>query len=87
MSAAGPLRVEVRFFAALAERAGCAHETVEVEPAADVQALWRRLSELHPGLDDLGYRPLVACDMAWSNWERSLAGVREVAFVPPVSGG
>jgi molybdopterin converting factor small subunit len=41
----------------------------------------------HPALDAIGYRPLVACDLEYSSWDRALDGVREVAFLPPVSGG
>ena len=80
------MRVEVRYFASLVERTGCRRETVEVE-VEDVAALWRDLVQRHPRLADIGFRPLVACDLSWSDWNRQLAGVREVAFLPPVSGG
>jgi molybdopterin synthase sulfur carrier subunit len=79
--------VEVRYFASLAERAGCRSERVEVEPATDVGGLWRLLTERHPRLDEVGFRPLVACDLEYSAWDRPLDGVREVAFLPPLSGG
>ena len=69
------------------DRAGQATETVEVEAGSDVEALWRALIERHPGLGRLGYRPMVACDKAYAKWDRTLDGVREVAFLPPVSGG
>ena len=47
----------------------------------------RQLVERHPRLAELSYRPLVACDLDYSDWDRPLQGVREVAFLPPVSGG
>jgi molybdopterin converting factor small subunit len=80
-------RVEVRYLASLAERAGRAAEFVELDPGADVERLWARLVERHPALGQLGYRPLVACDLEYAAWDRRLDGVREVAFLPPVSGG
>jgi molybdopterin converting factor small subunit len=76
----------VRFFASLAERAGRAEETLEVDPAWDLHELWRQLMRRHPALGE-AVRPLVACDRVRSSWERSLAGVSEVAFLPPYSGG
>ena len=81
------MTVEVRFFASLVERAGLSVESVEVEPATDVTALWQMLIERHPALGDLSFRPLVACDLEYAAWDRRLDGVREVAFLPPVSGG
>jgi molybdopterin synthase sulfur carrier subunit len=79
--------VEVRYFASLAERTGCARERVELAAATDVQGLWRILVERHPALGTVGFRPLVACDLDYAPWDRRLDGVREVAFLPPVSGG
>jgi molybdopterin converting factor subunit 1 len=79
--------VEIRFFASLADRTGCSTETVEVDRGTDVEALWQSLLGRHPGLADIGFRPLVACDRAYADWDRLLDGVEEVAFLPPVSGG
>jgi molybdopterin converting factor small subunit len=79
--------VEVRFFASLAECAGLSTETLEIEPLLDVAGLWQLLVERHSRLGQLGYHPLVACDRVYADWDRTLDGVREVAFLPPVSGG
>ena len=79
--------VQVRFFASLVERAGGSRESVEIEPSTDVQALWQMLIERHPSLAEVGFRPLVACDCVYADWDRVLDGVHEVAFLPPVSGG
>jgi len=81
------MRIEVRYFASLVQRTGRGTETVELESGADVTALWRDLVARHPGLGDLPYRPLVACDLDFASWDRPLDDVREVAFLPPVSGG
>jgi molybdopterin converting factor subunit 1 len=85
--AVGDVSVNVRFFASLVQHAGCAAETVEIEPSMDVEALWDLLVQRHPALASLAYEPLVACDLEYADWSRSLQGVREVAFLPPVSGG
>ena len=79
--------VEVRFFASLVDRTGCSVESVELDAATDVNGLWTELVRRHPALANIGFRPMVACDLAYAGWDRSLDGVREVAFLPPVSGG
>lgn len=81
------MNVSVRYFASLVETVGTDVETVALEPGEDVDALWRRLVALHPGLDRIGFKPLVACDLEYADWSRSLDDVSEVAFLPPVSGG
>lgn len=81
------MTVAVRLFASLADRAGVKQTSVEVDPGADVQALWDMLCARHPALGGLGYRPMVACDQAYAAWTDPLDGVAEVAFLPPVSGG
>ena len=82
-----PMRIEVRYFASLTDVVGTSVETVELEPGARVEDLWASLTERHPGLASLGFRPMVACDMEYEDWDQPLDGVREVAFLPPVSGG
>lgn len=79
--------VEVRYFASLTDKTRLTRESIEIDPSIDVHELWRRLTERHPELATISYRPLVACDREYADWKRSLAGVREVAFLPPVSGG
>lgn len=81
------MRIEVRYFASLADTTGVGRESVEVEAGADVRALWETLRRRHPALAETDYRPMVACDLEYAEWDRSLEGVREVAFLPPVSGG
>jgi len=81
------MEIRVRFFASLVDRTGCATERLEVPASADVNWLWRALVERHPELSRLAYRPAIACDLEYADWERELRGVEEVAFLPPVSGG
>jgi molybdopterin synthase sulfur carrier subunit len=79
--------LRVLYFASLQDRAGTREDTVEVPPTTDVAALWREICARRPGLRAVTVRPLVACDMSYATWDRVLDGVREVAFLPPVSGG
>ena len=79
--------LQVRFFASLVDCTGRSREAVEIDPSSDVAELWRVLVDRHPSLADVGFRPLVACDRVYASWDRRLDGVREVAFLPPVSGG
>jgi molybdopterin converting factor subunit 1 len=81
------VKVEVLYFASLKERAGVASETLELPAGCRVSELWQELLARHPRLGEVTVRPLVACDLEYSSWEKSLDGVREVAFLPPVSGG
>lgn len=79
--------LRVLYFASLKDRAGASEETIEVPGAADVAALWAMLQDKHPRLREVTTRPLAACDLTFVPWDRSLSGVSEVAFLPPVSGG
>jgi len=81
------MQVRVRYFASLVDRTGCSAESVEVQSGLDVAGLWESLCGRHAALRDLPFRPLVACDMRYSDWDDKLDGVEEVAFLPPVSGG
>ena len=81
------MNVEVRYFASLVDRTGVDVETIEVAPDDDIATLWTRLVERHPKLAGIGFRPMAACDLEYSGWDRTLGGVKEVAFLPPVSGG
>lgn len=81
------MKIRILFFASLKDRAGTAEETVDLPEGADVAAAWNAAVARHPALGELRSRPAAACDMAYVGWDRSLEGVVEVAFLPPVSGG
>jgi len=81
------MMIEVRFFASLADSTGASHDQVELPAGSEVSVLWRTLIERYPALKTTGFRPLVACDMEYATWDAKLDGVREVAFLPPLSGG
>lgn len=81
--------IEVLYFAWLRERIGLSRETVSTE-AADVMALVEELRAREPryaaAFADL--RTLrVALDQKLAGFDAPLAGVREVAFFPPMTGG
>jgi molybdopterin synthase catalytic subunit len=74
------VRVTVRLFAGLRERAGRSH--VELENVASVEEVWSRL--------DLGAEPpglLYAVNREYVERGHQLADGDEVALIPPVSGG
>lgn len=81
------MSVEVLWFASLADRTGTRRESVEIGGVRDVEGLWALLQDRHPSLREIGMRPVAACDRRRVPWSQSLEGVREVAFLPPVSGG
>ena len=80
------MQVEVLYFASLRERVGRERETLEVDADLDLEALWALLVRRHPALSGFP-RPLAACDREYATWDRKLRDVREVALLPPVSGG
>jgi molybdopterin synthase sulfur carrier subunit len=81
------MTIRVLYFASLKERAGASLESVELPETADVATLWEAVQAKHPRLREMTTRPLAACDMTYASWDHALAGVAEVAFLPPVSGG
>lgn len=81
--------MDVLYFAWVRERIGLPKEKVETE-AATVADLVAELSAREPRYEaafaDLSALR-VALDQELSDFDASLAGVREVAFFPPMTGG
>ena len=81
--------MEVRYFAWLRERIGERGETLETSAATprELIAELRERSEAH----DLAFSDIaairVALDQTLADMDAPLAGVREVAFFPPMTGG
>jgi molybdopterin synthase catalytic subunit/molybdopterin converting factor small subunit len=76
------VRVTVKLFAGLRERAGAAEREVELGAGARVRDVWELLA--------LGDEPeglLYAVNKEYTGRERELADGDEVALIPPVSGG
>jgi MoaE-MoaD fusion protein len=76
------VRVTVKLFAALRERAGAGTRELELPEGARLADVWERL--------ELGDEPeglLYAVNRAYADREQELAEGDEVALIPPVSGG
>jgi molybdopterin converting factor subunit 1 len=76
------VRVRVRLFAGLRERAGVGERDVELPEDAKAADVWEAL-ELGHEPDGLAY----AVNREYAERERALADGDEVALIPPVSGG
>jgi molybdopterin synthase catalytic subunit len=76
------MRVTVRLFAGLRERAGAAERELELPDGARVADVWGEL-----GLGDEPEGLLYAVNKGYAPPERRLAPDDEVALIPPVSGG
>jgi MoaE-MoaD fusion protein len=81
------MRIEVRLFGGLADRAGRARTTVEVDETATVADLRRAVAAAHPALAPLLDRVNVAVDLEVARSDQPLAGAHEFALLPPVAGG
>jgi molybdopterin converting factor subunit 1 len=76
------VRVVVKLFAGLRERAGTAERTLQLEDGATVADVWPRL-----GLGDEPAGLLYAVRREYADPETLLEDGDEVALIPPVSGG
>lgn len=81
--------IELRYFAWLRERIGTGRETVQTE-ARTVAELVAQLAAMDEG-HAMAFADLkslrVALDQELADFDAPLAGVREVAFFPPMTGG
>ena len=76
------MRVQVRLFAALRERAGSGERELELPEGASAADVWSAL--------DLGEEPaglVFAVNRAYTGRDQPLAEGDEIALIPPVSGG
>jgi molybdopterin converting factor subunit 1 len=81
------MRVKVKFFAILRERAGAAEAVKEVPEGSTVTDLWTRLQQDYPKLAVPGIRLLYAVNQNYVAPDSILKDGDEVVFIPPVSGG
>jgi molybdopterin synthase sulfur carrier subunit len=83
------MTLEVLYFAWLRERIGMGRERVDTAAptvAALVAELSAREERYAAAFADTGALR-VAVDQRLADWDAPLAGVREVAFFPPMTGG
>ncbi|HEY7220031.1 MAG TPA: MoaD/ThiS family protein [Candidatus Binatia bacterium] len=81
------MKVRVKFFAILRERAGASEVLKEIADGSTVADLWRQLQKDYPKLDVPGIRLLYAVNQNYVAVDHRLADLDEVVFIPPVSGG
>lgn len=81
------MRLEVRTFGGLAERAGLSALVVELSDGADVGALRRAIAHMHPELAPLMPRVAVSVGLELVPDTTVLDGTLEIALLPPVAGG
>jgi molybdopterin converting factor subunit 1 len=81
------MKVQVKFFAILRERAGTGEITKEIREGSTVADLWQALQQEYPKLNVPGIRLLYAVNQSYVSPGEKLQEMDEVVFLPPVSGG
>ena len=81
------MKVKVKLFAILRQRAGTAEITKEIQEGSTVADLWAAVQQDYPKLAVPGIRLLYAVNQDYVSPDRVLRNSDEVVFVPPVSGG
>ncbi len=81
------MKVKVKFFAILRERAGTGEITKEIREGSTVRELWEALQQDYPKLAPVEMRLLYAVNRDYVSSDYLLKERDEVVFVPPVSGG
>jgi molybdopterin converting factor subunit 1 len=81
------MKIKVKFFAILRERAGTGEVIQEIKEGCTVRELWETLQKEYPKLASPGVRLLYAVNQDYVSGDHVLRERDEVVFVPPVSGG
>ncbi len=81
------MKVKIRFFAALRDRAGTNEATKEVAEGCTVGKLWEVLQKDYPKLAPVNMKLLYAVNRDYVSTDHVLKDMDEVVFVPPISGG
>jgi molybdopterin synthase catalytic subunit len=81
------MRVRVRLFGALAERAGGEEESLDLPDAATAADVLREVGARHPGAAGILGRISVAVNLEVVPLEHRVGAGDEVALLPPVAGG
>jgi molybdopterin converting factor subunit 1 len=81
------MKVKVKLFAILRERAGTAEVIKEIEEGSTVADLWATLQQDYPKLAVPGIRLLYAVNQDYVKSDCVLKNSDEIVFIPPVSGG
>jgi molybdopterin converting factor subunit 1 len=81
------MKIKVKFFAILRERAGTAEVTKDIRDGSTITDLWQGLQQDFPRLNVAGIRLLYAVNQNYVSPDFKLSDQDEVVFIPPVSGG
>jgi molybdopterin converting factor subunit 1 len=81
------VRIRLRFFASLRERAGSSELTRELARPTTVGAIWDEVCREHPRLAEFRDAVAFAVNHEYVDSKMTLQDNDEVAFIPPVSGG
>ncbi|MCC7008648.1 MAG: molybdopterin converting factor subunit 1 [Acidobacteria bacterium] len=81
------MRVTVRLFAMLRERAGTSEWACDLPPGASAADAWRALVRAHAGLESFSGAVSPAVNEEFARMDTRLRDGDDVAFLPPVSGG
>lgn len=81
------MRIEVRLFAAAAQAVQARSVIIEVEPPATLADLVDKLAESYPQLQPLLGISRWAIDCDFVPLETTIGEQKEIAMIPPVSGG
>jgi MoaE-MoaD fusion protein len=81
------MRVKVRFFALLRDRAGVAEHVMELKAGAKVEEAIREVGERFPAARDVLGRAAAAVNLEYVQGGHVLRDGDELALIPPVSGG
>jgi molybdopterin converting factor subunit 1 len=81
------MRVTVKFFALLKDRAGLAERAMELNAGADVAAALQAIGEQLPAIQDMLGRTAAAVNCEYVKANHVLQDGDELALIPPVSGG
>jgi len=81
------MRIRLRFFAILRERAGAAELTRELTGPTTVGEVWEALRRERPALAGFAGSIAFAVNREYVDSKTTVQDNDEVAFIPPVSGG
>jgi molybdopterin converting factor subunit 1 len=81
------MRIHVRLFALLRDRAGAGEVALDLPAGATAADVTRGVAERFPALDALLRRTAVAVNHEYAAPDTAIGPEDEVALIPPVSGG
>lgn len=81
------MRITVRFFALIHDRAGVSQIDLALEPDATVESAARVIGERFPGIAAMLPRIGYAVNQSYVDRTQRLCDGDELALIPPVSGG